>query len=634
MNSDYKFTFVYLSKVVCAINATSVDVDFASALSEAVEGATVEVKDDNGVVVPVNAQDIAKGATGAQFTFKSEYKSDLEGVWTVNGVAFSFTAIKQFEDITAAVVDDNEVALLAALKAAGIQNINEDLITDYFDAIDNATTTPENLADIQELIDEANEDAAEGLSDAAVVKVVADAKTQPQLLTALEANFERVNADWIVDYAAETVTTTGTPTLLALDSTNYVGETNATTVNAIQVAIDAVNTAAIGTADTNAGTAADQAKVTALIEKWVVADDAKTPTVTPKADDIKASKIKEAAFKVAEAKTPNALYNALVAYANITPDATLKATELNANLKQGYLTELDASGIRANLVAEIKLGTATVKADIVTAADGTALTAALATIDGLTVANTAAEVKAALQKLADVTAHNATATKFDMSKVLEDKLLDYVTLATHGFDAQTIDTLGEVNTAITNVNGSVEEAAALKVIASADTTTAQVRDALTQIALSNTANTTTTAYINASSQVKLEIAEFVVKNRTSLATTLTAAVVIADGSTSYAANVIGKASADHTAKIGGFNAIGNLASTTPAAIKAALDTYAYAPYVALTSVQKLAVAEEISKLTKSDGATPPVITPLNFSGADAVKTVKAANDFIDAAIAK
>ncbi|EGQ26752.1 ATP synthase subunit gamma [Sporosarcina newyorkensis 2681] len=58
----------------------------------------------------------------------------------------------------------------------------------------------------------------------------------------------------------------------------------------------------------------------------------------------------------------------------------------------------------------------------------------------------------------------------------------------------------------------------------------------------------------------------------------------------------------------------------------------------MSLAQKLAVAEEINKLTKSDGKTPPTFTPLDFSDAtasgDAVTTLKAANDYIDAAIAK
>lgn len=101
----------------------------------------------------------------------------------------------------------------------------------------------------------------------------------------------------------------------------------------------------------------------------------------------------------------------------------------------------------------------------------------------------------------------------------------------------------------------------------------------------------------------------------------------------YAANALQKAIADHTAQVAKFNAIGDLSAATISSTKAALDTYAYAPYEALTTTQKLSVAEEINKLTKPVG-NPAVATPLDFSGTDAVKTLKQANDYIDAAIKK
>lgn len=617
---------------VSAITANYVEVTFA-ALTKAVEGATVEVKDNKGNVVEVVAQDLAKGAKSAQFDFKAEYKADQEGIWTVNGAEYSFVVIKQFEDIMDAVGANNEVKLLEALNAAGIKDINEDIIGDYLTAIGNAVPSPENLTDVQKLVDEANKEAGEATDEAAVVKAVADATTQPQLLKVLQENFERVNGEWIVDYAAKQVATTGTPTLLGLDETNYVGKTNATTVAAIQDAIDAVNTDTIDGADTTAATSTEQAKVTALIQNWVKNDDPKTPSVTPKADAIEASKIKTAAFKVAEATTQSAVYNALVAYANITPDATLKASELNDQLKADYLTALTAK-TKAALVGEIQTGTENIKGDIVTAADAAALNAALVTIDGLTSTDKADVVKKALQKLADVTAHKTGADKFSMSKVLDEKLVDYVTLPTHGFDAATINSISLVNKAITDVNAAVESNASLKVIANSSSTTAQVRDALIELALANS-NTTTDAFVNASSQVKLEVAQFVLDNQANLASPLTLASVVTDGNAAYDTHAIGKAVADHAAKVAEFNAIGNLSNVTTADIKAGLDTYAYAPYEALSKLEQLAVAEEIGKLTKpvtTNGVTTD--TPLNFAGDDAVKTLKAANDIIDAAIAK
>lgn len=118
-------------------------------------------------------------------------------------------------------------------------------------------------------------------------------------------------------------------------------------------------------------------------------------------------------------------------------------------------------------------------------------------------------------------------------------------------------------------------------------------------------------------------------------TALTSATITTHGDTSYATNAIGKAMADHLLQVGKFNAIGNLANASTTSTKTALDTYAYAPYVALSGVEKLAVAEEINKLTKRPAGAPEgIFIPLDFSTGDAVTTLKAANDIIDAAIAK
>ena len=141
--------------------------------------------------------------------------------------------------------------------------------------------------------------------------------------------------------------------------------------------------------------------------------------------------------------------------------------------------------------------------------------------------------------------------------------------------------------------------------------------------------------MNASSQVKLEIAQFVIDNRSDLADSLTRAIVTANAETpTYANAVIEAAQAAQVAKVGQFNAIGKLATATNSTTKAKLDTYAYAPYVALTASQKVAVAEEINKLTKPTSATNPTPVALDFSDGDAVSTLAQANAYIDAAISK
>lgn len=622
---------------VSAITTTHAEVTFP-ALATAKQGATVLVKDGSGAVVEVVAQDLAAGATGAQFDFVTPVAAaKLAGVWSVNGVNFSFTELELVQDIVAEASAGpvNEVKLLALLNQAGIKNINNTYLGDY--ATEIAAELPVWFADVQKNIDDVNKDNADTASEAAIVKTVVDASSQVQLLAALQANFERVNADWIVGYAGETVG--GVTGMLALDGVATPAHYNVTKAQ-IQTAIDTENAAQIAALDAAADTSAKQASVTTLIQTWVENDDPTTPLVTPKADAIEASNIKRLAFVVAESTTENSLYNALVAYANATPDATLKASELNANIKAFYLSALTTK-TKATLVGEIQAGTENIKGDIVTAADALALEdavvelgAAATTLAGTDNATNRAAFTAKLEKLANFTSHQTAANaKFLMSTINSSRLVAYATQMDSDGIA-TGDAVVDVQGSVTTVNDAAALDVAVAVIGNASSTAAQVKEALTTLALSSS-NTTTDAYVNASSQIKSEVAQLVVANKASLGSPLTVAKVITHnggGAPTYAANALQKAMADHAAKLVEFNTIGDLSGTDIATTKGALDTYAYAPYVALSASEKLAVAEEINKLTKMAGS-PAVATPLDFSGADAVTTLAQANAIIDAAIA-
>lgn len=601
---------------------------------------------------------MAKGVTTAQFDFKTPVtQAKLSGVWNVNGVEYSFDELELVADIVAASAPTvNQVRLFNLLSEAGIKNLNEDFIAQYANAINTAQTAPEWIKDVQTIIDEVNEDNADAAAEAAVVNAVVDATNQIQLLPILKANFDRVNSDWIAAYAGQNVAV-NTPTgMLALAGpTNYFDPTNtnneAATKALIQTAIDTVNNARILADDTAADTAAKQAAVTTLIKNYVADDVA---PATTKADAITASEINRLGLVVAEATTENSLYNALVAYANATPNATLQASELNANLKSFYLAEMNATNNTkrntaiAGFTNASNVATYDYKTNIVQAADAAALAdvatdlgAAATALDTTDNAANRAAFKAELERLAKYTSHQTAANaKFLMSTIDDALLVDYADqMDTDGIGAAS--TVANIQGSVSTVNGSANESAYLATIKDANATTVQVRDALTELASANS-NITTDAFVNASAQIKLEVAQFIIDNRDNLATgaaynvasvTDHAAVALAAGDGDYNTNAIQQAMVDHTAKVADFNAIGDLDGATTTATKAALDTYAYAPYEALTNLQKLDVAAEINKLTKSDGATPPTITPLDFSGADAVTTLKAANDIIDAAIA-
>ena len=107
---------------------------------------------------------------------------------------------KTYNDIVAASATNNEVTTLAAIKKAGLVNIVDGNITAYVTAI-NASTTKEKLADIQTIINKANDTSVSTEEAVAAVKAVNEAKNQVQLLSALQNKaFDRVNASWIVEY--------------------------------------------------------------------------------------------------------------------------------------------------------------------------------------------------------------------------------------------------------------------------------------------------------------------------------------------------------------------------------------------------------------------------------------------------
>jgi hypothetical protein len=587
---------------VSAITKYGVELKF-EALAEAKTGVTVEVKDNNGNVVAVVPQDLAKGETSASFDFVTPLSADPVGVWTVNGVQYDFNAVKQFNDIVAAASSLNEVKTLAALKAAGLTDVKDENITAYVQAIKDAADAGEleTLADIQALITKVNTDSISAGEEAAAVKAVNEATNQVQLLAALQNKaFARVNADWIVAYKTE------------LDATT--DPTAKDTVAEIQAIVDGVNQDQIDAANAAATSSAEQNAVTALIQQYVKDDEG---TATDKADAIKASQIKAAVFKVKEASTQTSVYSALTGLAALDP-ANLPAASLNIYLKADYLAAQAA--YKDNITGATTV--ADIKANIVDQAANDAFNAALTTVTGLTKDSAAADIKAALQKLANVTSHETDeAKKFDMSTVKDALLVQYAT----EIENSSATDLASVKAAIAKVNAASDVEGSLATINNTASTAADVKAALLEIALSNDSVATAEDYINASSQVQLEVAQLVIDNRPAGGYANLDAIL--DGSGTGAL----KDQLDaHAARVQKFNNIGDLANATTSSVKAALDDYKYAGYVSLTNTQKVAVAQEILKLTKDVNGTA---TPLDFSGDDAVKSFKEADDYIKAAIA-
>ncbi|WP_304415014.1 hypothetical protein [Brevibacillus aydinogluensis] len=335
-------------------------------------------------------------------------------------------------------------------------------------------------------------------------------------------------------------------------------------------------------------------------------------TATDKADKIKDSQIKAAVFKVVEASTQTSVYSALTALAALDPD-NLPASSLNIYLKAEYLEAQKA-------YKDTITGTPTVAdiaSNIVDEAATQALTAALNEVNNLTKNSAAADVKAALQRLANVTSHETDdADKFDMSIVKDALLVKYA----EEIEGKNLD-LSALKELIAEVNANSDIEGSLETINSKASTAADVKAALLEIALAKEFDD----YIDAPSQVQLEVAQLVIDNRPAGGYANLDAIL--DGSGTGAL----KDQLDaHAARVQKFNNIGDLANATTSSVKAALDDYKYAGYVSLTNTQKVAVAQEILKLTKDVNGTA---TPLDFSGDDAVKSFKEADDYIKAAIA-
>lgn len=587
---------------VSAITKYGVEIKF-EALTEAKTNVTVQVKDNKGNVVAVVPQDLAKGETSASFDFVTPLTADPEGVWTVNGVQYDFNAVKHFNDIVAAAQSGNEVKTLAALNAAGLTDVKEENIPDYVQAIQDAANNGEleTLADIQTLIIKVNADSISKDEEAAVVKAVVEATNQVQLLAALQNKaFARVNADWIVAYKTE------------LDATT--DPTAKDTVAEIQAIVDGVNQAQIDAANTAATSSAEQNAVTALIQQYVKDDEATAP-VKVKADAIKKSQIKAAVFKVKEASTQTSVYSALTGLAALDP-ANLPAASLNIYLKADYLAAQAA--YKGSIDASSPTAVADIKTNIVDQAANDALTAALNNVTSLTKDSAAADIKAALQKLANVTSHETDeANKFDMSTVKDALLVQYAT----EIENSSATDLASVKAAIAKVNAASDVEGSLATINNTASTAADVKAALLEIALSKGFND----YIDAPSQVQLEVAQLVIDNRPAGGYDKLDDILDDSGDGALKDQLDA-----HAARVQKFNNIGDLANATTSSVKAALDDYKYAGYVSLTNTQKVAVAQEILKLTKDVNGTA---TPLDFSGDDAVKSFKEADDYIKAAIA-
>ncbi|PID13898.1 hypothetical protein CSV63_15405 [Sporosarcina sp. P34] len=444
---------------VSAINNNAVTVTFPE-VTEAIEDANVVVKDGEGKVVETKPMLLAEGTTQADFEFVTPFPVDhkFTGVWDVNGEKYNFDAINQLADIDEAVKANNEIDLQAALDAAGITYADELRIGKYLEALD--ADALKSLDAVQKAITKVDEDAATATDKAAAVKAVVDAKTQSQLLSALQANFARVNSAWVVNYSVA-----GEGALLDFPGTGAGNE--ATDFTTIQTAIDTTNLAQVAPKVEAANMSLDSKKVAEareLVTKWIPADE---EDVTPeKALTLDGLALEDALIAVNNAKTNSALKSALtnldtlensllekykdVAGFNKTNDFDIKTVE-DANLT-AYRTA----------IFEAEVGAKNQRKDIqkiVTDANEVAVDSAkgkvLADLNKVDSKTSAATVVALLEKSQEVHADDLKAAEATVNKVNTAYAEAYKTAALAadtGLVGETAPTAEEVNDLIGDVN--------------------------------------------------------------------------------------------------------------------------------------------------------------------------------------
>lgn len=198
------------------VTRTGVKVTF-EALNETLKDATIEVIDNNGDIVEVQAiSKILEGRTTASFSFEKVLSSkEIKGVWTVNGLSKDLTEEKLMKDLADAKTEDATEKALIKLQKAGyieslkmvknttVEKIEEAAKKAYYEALKADDAKIVTAEDVQAIIDEVNTELDTTADEKErVERVKASVKNKRQFLNALsEEGIERVNSEWFEAYA-------------------------------------------------------------------------------------------------------------------------------------------------------------------------------------------------------------------------------------------------------------------------------------------------------------------------------------------------------------------------------------------------------------------------------------------------
>ncbi|WP_153730407.1 hypothetical protein [Sporosarcina obsidiansis] len=485
---------------VSAINANAVTVTFPE-ITTAIEDANVVVKDGEGKVVETKPMLLAEGTTQADFEFVTPFPVDhkFTGVWDVNGKKYNFDAINQLADIVeAAVTTPNQIKLQTALDAAGITYADELLIAKYLTALQAEGATA-SLEAVQKAITKIDEDTAKDEANDAAVEAVLDAKTQAQLLKALQANFDVVNPEWIVEYQAA------------------IAEGEPETVEEIQEAVYNVNLSVVGPKVDAANMSLDSVKVVearTLVTNWVPAiseDDEVSMFAGLKEQLLDLLNVEDALIAVDQAKTNSALKTALVNLDKLETELVEKYPDAGLE-KEFFIKDVEDANLTAyrDAVKAAEVGAKNQRKDIqkiVTDANNvavdTAKTKVLKDLNEVTAKTAAADVVALLEKSQELN---------DQTNKVNSAYADaYKTAVVEAVAGEETLTAGEVNTLIGTVNAAQDAKAQLAAV-NAASTASEMSKALIALEAANNK----TDFTNLSSTAKLEVAEIVLAKRNAI----------------------------------------------------------------------------------------------------------------------
>lgn len=450
------------------VTRTGVKVTF-EALNETLKDATIEVIDNNGDIVEVQAiSKILEGRTTASFSFEKVLSSkEIKGVWTVNGLSKDLTEEKLMKDLADAKTEDATEKALIKLQKAGyieslkmaknttVEKIEEAAKKAYYEALKADDAKIVTAEDVQAIIDEVNTELDTTADEKErVERVKASVKNKRQFLNALsEEGIERVNSEWFEAYA----------TAVNTDSVK--------TIKNIKEAIDNINLIKVESNVQNLENSLDVEKVEKAIElvnEFVNPETTKKENVSGveveyNVQDRMLEKLNKqlALINVVTSDNTKALKNNLVKLSNLTEEFNYDKVVNEDNLLR-IVEELSKEGVGTptNVEKLVEFINGVNKTVITEALQGVekAYDSAKGDKDGKYTESEKTTIMKAFKALETATVKEEntkdTTNKFVSSIIVEDNLQMYKSYNDNGLDHELVTT--DVNALVNHIKDANE----------------------------------------------------------------------------------------------------------------------------------------------------------------------------------